>query len=766
MYYKIASILLNNGQKNGCASDIFIAQPDAYKENLVGKLFVLAEIESQKNEAVKILDFLVNTLDFNFYQNEKVILKEKIESISVESIFESALNKTNKDLADFLNQEKIRISPYAFSVTVFLLYQNELFFSATGKNKNLLVYKEKTVLKSKNREEEELEKIEYKISEVGKPAEPESEALSINKLFTNVINGKIPPGGYFLIVNEALSEYLSNKQLVKIVTTLSPSSAAEQIKNLLGQINSYVSFLGVIIKNTVSANMTGEELKKKTESEISARPYQPEITATEQKTEDILTPAGIINLKKWTKKFNEKPAITAAPAANAGEKKKAFFIKDKIFFKKRVSFLSPKKILAFGKKIFEAAAGAISLFVRAIAVKRKPREAAPTLELGPETSKKTVHPLSFLTAGRIKLLLVIAAVCIVAAYANAVITDKKNRAEEKLRNFNALISLIEKNQNDIDSKLLYGDKTGAKDLVRENKELLGKIPAEEIAKREAVKSLFAKQDEQLEKTRSVIKIYDLKKIADFTNLNGQAQAQNLVWTDGLLYSADASSQAVYKIDLKENIVTAIYGLGNVGTLQYPTIPPSGGDLYYLASSSLFALEKSDKFSAIKINLPSTAGDVGGLFAYSDKLYLLDKKQGQIYRYGQTSEGFTKSVKWLSGQTDLAAAANIFVDGDLYILYKDGRAEKYLKGKKENFSLEATDPPMTDAARFAATAKNFFVFEPAKKRLAAWNEKGEFLAQYIFESLETTKDFAINEKEKKIYVLDGNTVYEMALPENK
>jgi hypothetical protein len=124
MYYKIASILLNNEQKGGAASDIFIAQPDNQKEALVGKLFILAEIQTQGSDAPKILEFLIKNLDFNYYQNEKVILKERIETISLESIFESALTKTNKDLADFLTQEKIKISPYAFNVTICLLYKN------------------------------------------------------------------------------------------------------------------------------------------------------------------------------------------------------------------------------------------------------------------------------------------------------------------------------------------------------------------------------------------------------------------------------------------------------------------------------------------------------------------------------------------------------------------------------------------------------------------------------------------------------------------
>jgi len=52
------------------------------------------------------LEFLIKNINYNYYQNEKVILKERIDTISLESIFESALAKTNKDLADFITGKK------------------------------------------------------------------------------------------------------------------------------------------------------------------------------------------------------------------------------------------------------------------------------------------------------------------------------------------------------------------------------------------------------------------------------------------------------------------------------------------------------------------------------------------------------------------------------------------------------------------------------------------------------------------------------------
>jgi hypothetical protein len=763
MYYKIASILLNNEQKSGVASDIFIAQPDSQKEALVGKLFILAEIQTQDSDSPKILEFLIKNINFNYYQNEKVILKERIETISLESIFESALTKTNKDLEEFLLGEKIKISPYAFNVTICVLYKNEIYFSSTGKNRSLLIYKEKTTLKQKGREDQELEKIEYKISDVGE--KEETEALNINKLFSNVVSGKIPVSGYFLVINEALSEYLSNKQLIRIITKLSPTGAAEQIRNLLEQINSYVSFLGIIIKNTVATNLSGDELKSRLEEEIQVEDYKPEIVRTEEKTEEIMTPAGIVNLKKWTKTISDK-IKSSQPAVAPRETKSPrgmFLLKEKIFFKKRGGLISPEKTKDFFRKIAKLA-GVFVVFVANL-FRRKHDD-----ETGPEESRITLptkeKAATIISGGKIKVILIIAMICIIAFLVNLAITDKRNKDEAKLRDFNSLISSIGKNQDKIDVDFVYNNKTEAKQLYDLDQDLLAQIPPAEIAKRQSVQALFDRQKQQLEKIRNINNVSGLNKIADFSNLTATADPQNILLSNGIVYTGDSKNDAIFKIDIKQNIVTAVYNLGvaTSGPITYPSAGQNN-NIYYLSGSNIFQLDKTDQPSLSDIALPSINGNVSGLQSYSDKLYIMDKSLNQIYRFTKGTDSFVNPSKWLSQTANLASSTGLYIDdnGNLYILYANGQVEKYLKGKKQDLTIDAVDPAVTAASRLVVTNDYFYVLEPTAKRLLLWSNKGAYLAQYIFTDLNNLKDFAVNDKDKQIYLLDGHSVYQMAVP---
>jgi hypothetical protein len=761
MYYKIASILLNNEQKSDAASDIFIAQPDNHKEALVGKLFVMAEIQSAGNDAPKILEFLIKNINFNYYQNEKVILKERIETISLESIFESALTKTNKDLAEFITQEKLKISPYAFNVSICILYKNEIYFSGAGKNKSLLIYKEKSTLKSKAKEEDDQESIEYKISDVGET--PESEALNINKLFSNVVSGKIPVGGYFLVINEALSEYLSNKQLIRIITKLSPAGAAEQIRNLLEQINSYVSFLGIIIKNTVASSMSGEELKSQLEEEIKIDDYRPEITRTEEKTEEIMTPAGIVNLKKWSKAISDKINPVQRPAAPKETKtsRGMFLLKEKIFFKKRGGFVSPEKTKDFFKKLGKLTGAVFSSIIK---IFHRDTDAEPlSAAAAPAMEEKAPTVIS---GKKIKIILIVALICLAAFFINLEITNQRNKADAKLRSSNALISSIANNQDKIDADFIYGNKTEALQLFNLNKDLLAQIPAA-VSKRQTVQALFDKQKAELLKIQNINNVSGLTKIADFSNLTSTANPQNLFFNNEIAYAGDNRNNAIFKIDVKQNIVTADYNLG-IATSGPITFPSAGQDnnILYLSGNNIFQLDKTDKPSLLTIGLPSTPSNVAGLQAYSDKLYVLDKSLNQIFRFTKSSaNSFVNPNKWLNQTANLASSSGLFIDGNgnLYVLYNNGQVEKYLKGKKQDLSLDAVNPAVTSASRLIVTADYFYVLEPAAKRLMLWNNKGVYLAQYIFTDLNNLKDFAVNDKDKQIYLLDGHSVYQMAIP---
>ena len=240
MYYKISSLVLNAGKHQNGSREVFIAQPDAVKESLAGKLFLLAEIDGKKNDTKKVIDFIINRLDDFYYNDEKIFLQDKIEGLTLDNIFEAALTKLNKALLEFISLEKIVLRAEDTNLVLGLVFDNKLLFSNFGRNKAFLIYKRQN----------DYDVINVETSAADADDQPEIGGPVAPKFFSSVISGEIPLSSYFLFCNEALPEYLSNHDLINIITKLPPMVAAEQIKSALAKLNSFVPFLGVIVKNT------------------------------------------------------------------------------------------------------------------------------------------------------------------------------------------------------------------------------------------------------------------------------------------------------------------------------------------------------------------------------------------------------------------------------------------------------------------------------------------------------------------------------------
>jgi hypothetical protein len=122
--------------------------------------------------------------------------------------------------------------------------------------------------------------VETSASEYGTEKENQNNRST---LFSSVISGEIPPSSYFVFTSEAFSEYLPDKDLLAIVTKLPPIVATEQMKNILGKINSFIPFLGIIIKNTVG--LEASEMREENEKPLSAQGsyFQPEPHRTENR---------------------------------------------------------------------------------------------------------------------------------------------------------------------------------------------------------------------------------------------------------------------------------------------------------------------------------------------------------------------------------------------------------------------------------------------------------------------------------------------------
>jgi hypothetical protein len=744
MYNKIAQFSLSS-KKIDNINEIFIFQPDFNIEKIAGKLFIILEINNNYKNNSKIINFLKNTVYNNYYQNEKIILREKISTLKIEHIFESSLTKINKQFTDFLEKEKINFNFNDINITVGIIYENDIHFANTGLNKILLVYK--NLKKEKESPLLNLEKEEYKISEISKHIikNDNPEEKNNEKLFSNVVSGKIPPKGTFIVCNESLPEYFSNKQLIDTTTTLPPVAASTQIKNYLENLNIYTSFYGIIIKNTT---LDPEEPRPTVRLSSNSNNSINHLNKTENETENFLSPSGILNQIKIGSIFkyiqNKQQNLPYD---------KNFFLKDKIFFKKK-SFTFFKKTLEIFQNFFIYVVNISSHFAKKLFKNTSPKELV----------KKTNIFFTNLSIKN-KILLALFFFFIILFTANSFYLKDRNQKQTNQADYANLTNDIEQKQNQIEATLLYNNDDGAKKLFKELEALISQMPQKTPDENQKYLEFKTKIDVQMEKIRKISKLDDLSEIVNFSKLNTNAQTKNIIFSpddkQGRIFGSDPAQKAIYIFNLKENTATSLESKEEINIVDFGSPSQNNNKLtYYLNNKNIIELDPNkDTIKEIAIEEKAFT-DIISAEAYTDKIYLLNKN-GEINRYSKKNQTFSSAYLWnQNNNAEIKNAVDMSIDGNIFILGETGAITKLSKGEKSEFNYDQIDPPFTNPNKIYASPnfKFLYILESSQKRLAVFDKDGKFLIQYRFDQLHNVVDFAIDEKKQKIYFLDSNTVW--------
>lgn len=745
MNYKLSTLEITPKTKAGTTSEIFIAEPEENKEALAGKLFAIIEIESTNINALKIINFIVENIAANYYQDEKISLRETVKTIKVEHIFEAAVGKTNKELAHFTQEEKNKIDFSLINATIGVIYENNLYFANAGKNKIKLI-----TPKNNGKKEYSL------INIAGQATGEKKEEYNRTKLFTSVISGAIPIGGYVIFSNEVLPEYVSDKQMVDIVSTLPPQSSTEHIKNILSGTNNYVSFLGLVIKNTLGEKeMAPAIISPKTSTEKSVRA----LNEVEEKTEKLLSSGSNINVSKMADSIKN---IALAPIFSKSKKTDFDNIgsieKSGSFFgKRKINFSIFRKIFDFILALILLPIKAITFIFKIITSKEKRAEVKEKIKSKISNAKNW---FSFLEKKN-KITLIIVIVCIALLIGNLSWLYLRNKYVQEEINYNELLKKIEQKQNQVEANLLYKNEEGAKKLLTEIAELLKELPTEDGEKKEEYSAFYQKNNEQLDAVRHATKL-NLEKIVDLS-LNNSKSPQNIILLNNNIYVGDNEGKTIYSTNTESASTTSASANSTTKQLLSPNTL-NDNNIYYLNDKVVKFDTDANKVGYMDMGQNLDLNNIISAAAFNSSFYLLDKNNGQIWRLNKTGNSLSASQSWLKNKADFSGAVDLDIDGSIYVLKNDGSIAKYFKGETKEFDMEIVEPELTNGDKIAVSEKLNFVYilDSQNNRIIVYSKTGEFIAQYHSEDATDLKDFAVDENNKKIYLLNGSSIYKADL----
>jgi hypothetical protein len=232
-----------------------------------------------------------------------------------------------------------------------------------------------------------------------------------------------------------------------------------------------------------------------------------------------------------------------------------------------------------------------------------------------------------------------------------------------------------------------------------------------------------------------------KKIKDVALLNGELF---FLTEDESLIEYSIRDNKKIEILLPENFADGLY-LSPVESLQLILIVSSDQVLSYSPVTN--------KFSENNIVLPENFENIGA-GTYLTYLYLLDKTNGQIYRYHRATGGFGEFKEWLDENQDMSDVISFDVSDSIYLGFEDGRLEKYFKrAKNKSFNLGPDFKP--DKIRVKPDQEELFALDSKKgiiiKLLESKNQ------QNLFEdkNFKDAQTFIVDFDNQKVYLVNND-----------
>lgn len=157
-----------------------------------------------------------------------------------------------------------------------------------------------------------------------------------------------------------------------------------------------------------------------------------------------------------------------------------------------------------------------------------------------------------------------------------------------------------------------------------------------------------------------------------------------------------------------------------------------------------------------------------LTLYASRLYRLDAASGQVWRYPATSGGFGSEQAYLqAASTNMNDAVALGIDANVYVLKQNGTVVRFFNGGDDGFTLPAIDPPLTNGndlwTEDEAESQYLGIADAAGKRVLLFTKAGRLAAQYTSAAFTGPTGLVGDEAAKTLYVVDGNTLYQLALP---
>lgn len=283
---------------------------------------------------------------------------------------------------------------------------------------------------------------------------------------------------------------------------------------------------------------------------------------------------------------------------------------------------------------------------------------------------------------------------------------------------------------------------------------------------------FKKQIEQ--DSASILQqssVSDFPLFLDMDLVKKNFRATRMSLSGNKLLLLDSGVRTLVTIDLTKKSNQILAGSDQLGDAQQASI--NGGLAFiYSGDKGILKVDTANQKITTVSKKDNDWGKIVDLYGFAGNVYVLDtgKKEatsgGQIWKYLPTPDGYSAKRNYLNSgvKADFTGALRMQIESSIYVLKSGGEILRFTRGDKDNFSLGGLDKGVKDPKSLfvSSDTDNLYLLDSGNSRLLILTKTGAYKGQIGGAKFATATDLVVDEKNKKVYLLEGSKIYSVDL----
>jgi len=366
-------------------------------------------------------------------------------------------------------------------------------------------------------------------------------------------------------------------------------------------------------------------------------------------------------------------------------------------------------------------------------------------------------------------LLIVSSVLLLIAFLGSIIylRANQNHINQNRANQETLRLINSKKETAEENILIYHNDSAALDEIQAAKDLLGQLRCKTAEEKVTCNNLKEQLENILVKIEKITVVAP-ELIADWSSPPISLAASKIIKiSDKILgFNSATSTLIIYDPLTKSSRLLPIFGSG---AGYSAAAVPKENDYVILLKNGRELLQfnlQNNLLKKIEVSFPTDKALSAAMVVYNRRLYSLDPTQNQIYKHDSTKEGFGPGRDWIiDNGVNLTSGVSLALDGDAFVLSKNGQIIKLTKGASSSFSLQGLNPPLTSGDKiWTYNDLNYlYVLDGENKRLIILEKDGRLKAQLTAKEFSRPTDLVIDDGGRTAYLVDQAKLYKISLP---